>query len=55
MAFEEDLSRHVEQIKIRLPHVRGEEATKQALIVPLFQLLGYDVWDPREVQASRGL
>ncbi len=42
------------------PHVRhdseraspnaGEEGTKQALVVPLLQVLGYDVFDPREVR-----
>lgn len=35
---------------MRLPHVRGEESTKHALVVPLLQVLGYDVFDPREVQ-----
>jgi hypothetical protein len=50
MAFEDEIIRHGEQIKVRLPHVKGEEAAKQALVVPLLQLLGYDVWDPREVQ-----
>ncbi len=50
MAFEDDIQRHVEQLKSRLPHVHGEEATKQALVVPFLQVLGYDVYDPREVQ-----
>jgi predicted type IV restriction endonuclease len=50
MGFPEDLSRHAEQIVTRTPHIRGEEATKHALVVPLIQLLGYDVFDPREVQ-----
>lgn len=50
MAFEDDLTRHAEQIKVRLPHIKGEEGTKQALVVPFLQVLGYDVWDPREVQ-----
>ena len=54
MAFEDDLARHVDQIKVRVPHVRGEEATKQALVVPLFQVLGYDVWNPLEVQPEYG-
>ncbi len=54
MAFEDDVARHADQIKGRLPHIRGEEATKQALVVPLFQVLGYDVWDPREVQPEYG-
>jgi hypothetical protein len=50
MAFEDDIIRHAEQIKVRLPYIKGEEATKQSLVVPLLQVLGYDVWDPREVQ-----
>jgi hypothetical protein len=54
MAFEDDLARHVDQIKTRLPHVRGEEATKHSLVVPLFHVLGYDVWNPLEVQPEYG-
>jgi hypothetical protein len=50
MAFEEDIQRHAEQVKGRLPHIKGEEATKQALVIPFLQLLGYDVYDPREVK-----
>lgn len=50
MAFEDDITRHAEHIKTRLPFVKGEEAAKQSLIVPFLQVLGYDVWDPREVQ-----
>ena len=50
MGFPEDLSRHAEQIIAHTPHIRGEEATKHALVVPFIQLLGYDGFDPREVQ-----
>jgi hypothetical protein len=50
MAFQDDLVSHVERIRVRIPHVQGEEATKQALVVPLLQVLGYDVFDPREVR-----
>lgn len=50
MTFHNDLARHVEQVRARLPHLKGEEATKQALVIPLLQLLGYDVFDPREVK-----
>lgn len=28
---------------------RGEEATKQALILPMLDMLGYDIWNPAEV------
>lgn len=50
MAFQDDLATHIERIRTRMPHVQGEEATKQALVVPLLQVLGYDVFDPREVK-----
>lgn len=54
MAFEDDFIRHIDQIKARLPHIQGEEATKQSLIIPLFHILGYDVWNPLEVQPEYG-
>ena len=50
MALHDDLFAHAEQIKDKLPHVRGEESTKQALVIPLLRLLGYDVYDPREIR-----
>lgn len=50
MSFGEQLSRHSDAIRSRLDHVRGEEGTKHALVVPLLQVLGYDVYDPREVR-----
>lgn len=50
MAFHDDLAAHTDRIRSRIPHVQGEEATKQALVVPLLQVLGYDVFDPREVR-----
>src|SRR5438128_2356332 len=28
---------------------RGEEATKQALVLPMIEALGYDIWHPAEV------
>jgi hypothetical protein len=49
MAFVDDILRHAEQIKVRLPHLRGEEATKHSLVIPLLQLLGWDPFDPQEV------
>ena len=33
----------------RVAHARTEEATKTALVLPFLQVLGYDVFDPREV------
>jgi predicted type IV restriction endonuclease len=29
---------------------KGEEATKQALVLPLIESLGWDIWNPEEVQ-----
>ncbi|HEY3322554.1 MAG TPA: type I restriction endonuclease [Planctomycetota bacterium] len=41
----------VDKILNKLLAVRGkgEEATKQALILPVLDALGYDIWDPAEV------
>lgn len=38
-------------IQLRIPMVRGrgEEATKQALVLPMLDALGYDIWNPTEV------
>lgn len=49
MVFVEDIARLSEQVRKRAESVSGEEATKQALILPFFNTLGYDVWDPTEV------
>ena len=49
MTFTEDIARLSEQVRRRSDSVSGEEATKQALILPFFNALGYDVWDPTEV------
>lgn len=40
-----------DQIMTRIPSVRGkgEEATKQALILPMIDALGYDIWNIDEV------
>lgn len=40
-----------EQVLARSPSLkgRGEEATKQALILPILDALGYDIWNPTEV------
>lgn len=38
-----------DKIKILKDKVRSEEATKQSMVLPLLQLLGYDIFDPEEV------
>ena len=47
----EKLKAVVAQVITRLPAVRGrgEEATKQALVLPMIDALGYDIWNPAEV------
>jgi len=50
MGFVEDLQRLVAQINERIPHVINEEMTKQTLIIPFLQVLGYDVFNPLEVK-----
>lgn len=50
MGLFEDLRNLSEQIKKRQAHVKGEEATKQALVLPLLQVLGFDIYDPTEVK-----
>ncbi|MBF2055495.1 MAG: type I restriction enzyme HsdR N-terminal domain-containing protein [Candidatus Sericytochromatia bacterium] len=50
MSFKEDFSRLVEQVIQRREVCRNnEEATKQALIMPFLQILGYDIWNPLEL------
>ncbi|WP_434420914.1 type I restriction enzyme HsdR N-terminal domain-containing protein [Nannocystis pusilla] len=49
-AYHDQLQRLAEQIRKRLPHVHGEESTKQALILPFIAALGYDIYDPTEIR-----
>ncbi|MEW4567199.1 type I restriction endonuclease [Tautonia sp. JC769] len=48
-----DLIDHLSQIAARIPahrvHLATEEATKNALVLPLINALGYNVFDPTEV------
>lgn len=50
MGLIEDVRQVSEQLRRRQAHVRGEEATKQSLVLPFLQVLGFDVYDPTEVQ-----
>lgn len=45
------LKDQLDQICSRIPVVRGkgEEATKQSLVVPMLSALGFDIWNPDEV------
>ncbi|MDQ7075299.1 MAG: hypothetical protein Q9O24_09150 [Gammaproteobacteria bacterium] len=47
----EEIKTAVEKILPRLELVKGkgEEATKQAMVLPMIEALGYDIWNPSEV------
>jgi len=49
MDFSEKVYNLSERIEKFLPKIQTEEATKQALILPFIQLLGFDTYDPMEV------
>lgn len=48
MGFNEDLKQFTERIIPLKDNISTEEATKMSMIVPFFQLLGYDVFNPSE-------
>ncbi|WP_437975384.1 type I restriction endonuclease [Sorangium sp. So ce295] len=50
MALIDNMRRLAEQVRKRLPNTIGEEATKNALVMPFLGALGYDVFDPTEVR-----
>lgn len=52
LSFKEELQRLSVQIIERKGHITNEEMTKQALIIPFFQVLGYDVFNPLEVKSE---
>jgi hypothetical protein len=42
-----ELGKSIEELK---PYMATEEATKNALVIPFIKMLGYNVYDPREVR-----
>lgn len=48
MEFIDSLKQFSSRIEALLPSIQTEEATKMSLVVPFFQLLGYDVFNPSE-------
>ena len=48
MEFNESLKQFSERVTILKDTISTEESTKMSLIVPMFQLLGYDVFNPTE-------
>ncbi|WP_062238819.1 type I restriction endonuclease [Fictibacillus sp. FJAT-27399] len=50
MDFKQELEKLSLQLIERKSHIINEESTKQALIIPFIQKLGYDVFNPLEVE-----
>lgn len=48
MGFSENLKQLAERISALKGNISTEEATKMSMIIPFFQLLGYDVFNPSE-------
>ena len=48
MGFNENLLQLSERVLSIRPNILTEEATKMAMVIPFFQLLGYDVFNPLE-------
>ena len=46
--FADQLKTFIARIQDLKPHLTTEEATKTAIILPFFNLLGYDVFNPLE-------
>lgn len=49
MDFKDSVLQFASRVEKLCPQIQTEEATKNALIMPFIQLLGYDVFDPFEV------
>ncbi|TYR35821.1 restriction endonuclease [Sphingobacterium phlebotomi] len=50
MDFKEEIRQFAKRVDRLLPQIKTEEATKTSLIMPFLKILGYDVFDPFEVQ-----
>lgn len=50
MAFKDDIQKLSVQVKERKEYITNEEMTKQALIIPFIQILGFDVFNPIEIR-----
>lgn len=48
MSFDEKLSEFINRADALKESISGEEATKTSLIMPFFQILGYDIFNPLE-------
>lgn len=48
MNFQEEITNFASKIESLKDHIHTEEATKTSIILPLFHLLGYDIFNPAE-------
>ena len=48
MGFNEDVKQFAQRVSGMKDSIKTEEATKMSMVVPFFQLLGYDVFNPAE-------
>ena len=48
MSFIEQLEEFSNRIQILKDTIQTEEATKTSIVLPFFQLLGYDIFNPLE-------
>lgn len=49
MEFKDQITQFAKRVDRLLPQIKTEEATKTSLILPFITILGYDVFDPFEV------
>lgn len=49
MDFKDQVSQLASRVEKMLPQIQTEEATKNALVMPFIQIMGYDVFNPFEV------
>ncbi|MDQ0975874.1 hypothetical protein QFZ31_005752 [Neobacillus niacini] len=54
MEFVNELKKLSDQVAQRKQYISNEEATKQSLIIPFLNVLGYDVFNPYEVEPEYG-
>jgi len=52
LSFKENIQKLSVQVMERKKHITNEEMTKQALIIPFLQVLGFDVFNPLEVKSE---
>lgn len=52
MELKDEIGQFALRIKKMLPQVQSEDLTRNALVMPFIQILGYDVFNPSEVQSE---